>query len=99
MSDAGLAAAVERMRDRDIDERAIRVFEHYYRELEAGSTGLIPESSIDPIGDVQALDDLDVTEQERAEALGRTAVVKLNGGLGTSMGLSCPKSVSRSATG
>lgn len=93
MSDAGLAAAVERMRDRDIDERAIRVFEHYYRELEAGSTGLIPESSIDPIGDVQALDDLDVTEEERAEALGRTAVVKLNGGLGTSMGLSGPKSV------
>lgn len=95
MSPAGLAEAVERMRDRDIDERAIRVFEHYYHQLESGTTGLIAESDIEPLTDVQALESLagEVGDDERAEALARTVVVKLNGGLGTSMGLSGPKSV------
>lgn len=95
MSSGGLEAAVARMRDRDIDERAIRVFEHYYRELEAGVTGTIPESDIEPLTDVPTLESLaaDVSDEERAEALSHTVVVKLNGGLGTSMGLSGPKSV------
>ncbi len=91
MSDAGLSAATERMRDRGIDARAIAVFEHYYRELERGTTGTIPESTIEPLGDVPRLVDLEVSEAERAAALARTVVVKLNGGLGTSMGLSGPK--------
>jgi UTP--glucose-1-phosphate uridylyltransferase len=93
MTGAGLAEAVERMRARQVDERAIRVFEHYYRELEGGSTGLIPEADIEPLRDVPTLDGLSADVTELAEALGHTAVVKLNGGLGTSMGLSGPKSV------
>ena len=93
MSAEGLAEAVERMRARGVDDRAIRVFGHYYRELEAGSTGLIPEADIEPLRDVPTLDGLPSQEAELAEALGHTAVVKLNGGLGTSMGLSGPKSV------
>jgi UTP--glucose-1-phosphate uridylyltransferase len=93
MTEAGLAEAVERMRARQVDERAIRVFEHYYRELEGGSTGLIPEADIEPLGNVPTLDGLSADDAELAAALGHTAVVKLNGGLGTSMGLSGPKSV------
>ncbi len=91
MSDAGLAAATERMRERGIDARAITVFEHYYRQLEEGRTGTIPEATIEPLGDVPRLVDLEVSDAERAAALARTVVVKLNGGLGTSMGLSGPK--------
>jgi UTP--glucose-1-phosphate uridylyltransferase len=93
MSEAGLAESLERMRARGVDERAVRVFEHYYHELEAGSTGLIPEADIEPLRDVPTLEGLVADEAELADALGRTAVVKLNGGLGTSMGLSGPKSV------
>jgi UTP--glucose-1-phosphate uridylyltransferase len=93
MSEAGLAEAVERMEARGIDARAVRVFRHYYGELEAGTTGLIRESEIEPLGDVPSLDDLGADQDEQAEALAHTAVVKLNGGLGTSMGLSGPKSV------
>jgi UTP--glucose-1-phosphate uridylyltransferase len=93
MTGAGLAEAVGRMRARHIDERAIRVFEHYYRELEGGSTGLIPEADIEPLGEVPTLDGLSAEDTELSAALGHTAVVKLNGGLGTSMGLSGPKSV------
>ncbi|MEO7069167.1 MAG: UTP--glucose-1-phosphate uridylyltransferase [Nostocoides sp.] len=91
MSDAGLLAATARMRDRGIDERAVRVFEHYYRELEAGTTGTISESTIEPLGATPSLADLVATDAERAAALAHTVVIKLNGGLGTSMGLSGPK--------
>jgi UTP--glucose-1-phosphate uridylyltransferase len=93
MSEAGRAEAVERMRARGVDERAIRVFEGFYRELESGSTGIIPESDIEPLTDVAVLGDLGADPDAQAEALSHTAVVKLNGGLGTSMGLSGPKSV------
>jgi len=89
----GLAEAVERMRARGVDDRAIRVFERFYAQLERGTTGVIPEADIAPLADVPLLADLDVEDSARAEALSRTAVVKLNGGLGTSMGLSGPKSV------
>ena len=91
MSDSGLRDATARMRDGGIDDRAIRVFEHYYRELESGTTGTIPESTIEPLGSTPELGDLAATDAERAEALSRTVVIKLNGGLGTSMGLSGPK--------
>ncbi len=72
---------------------AIRVFEDAYAQLEEGVTGLIPEADIEPLRDVPTLQSITVEDDEMAEALSRTAVVKLNGGLGTSMGLSGPKSV------
>jgi UTP--glucose-1-phosphate uridylyltransferase len=93
MSRSGLDEALERMRARDVDERAIRVFADYYAQLEQGTTGLIAESDIEPLGEVTSLDQLESTEDELREALSHTAVVKLNGGLGTSMGLSGPKSL------
>ncbi len=91
MSEPGLREATGRMRERGIDDHAVRVFEHYYRELEAGTTGTIPEATIEPLGPTPALADLTATDAERLEALGHTVVIKLNGGLGTSMGLSGPK--------
>jgi UTP--glucose-1-phosphate uridylyltransferase len=93
MSKEGLAQAVERMTQRGVDPLARRVFEDAYAQLEAGSTGLIAEADIEPLGDVPLLADLVADDHELAEALAHTAVIKLNGGLGTSMGLSGPKSV------
>jgi len=93
MSPAGLAEAVERMRERGVDERAVRVFADYYAQLEQGTTGLIAEDDIEPLSQTAALDDLGCTAEEEREALSHTAVVKLNGGLGTSMGLSGAKSL------
>ena len=92
MSAEGLRRSVEKMRDRGVDERAIRVFEHYYEQLEEGATGTIPEGTIDPLTDVPALGDVEASEQSRRDALAATVVIKLNGGLGTSMGMSGPKS-------
>ena len=46
MSDQGLHASVALMRERGLGPEAIRVFEHYYEQLQAGALGTIPEESI-----------------------------------------------------
>ena len=92
MSDAGLAEAVSRMRGHGVSESAIRVFSHAYAQLEDDATGLIPEDSIEPLADVTALGDLDIDDDGARAALARTVVIKLGGGLGTSMGVTGAKS-------
>ncbi len=91
MSDAGLRAAVERMRSAGVAELGISVFQDFYRQVEASATGLIPEATIDPLPDPTRLVDLDPTPEAQLEALRRTVLIKPNGGLGTSMGISGPK--------
>jgi len=90
MSDEGLRQAREKMADAGVDPTAVDVFEHYYRMVESGETGMVPESSIEPV-DIPAL--ADVGGGGGTEGLARTVVVKLNGGLGTSMGLDKAKSL------
>ena len=75
-----------------VDEVAIETFAHYYRLLEHGETGMIPESSIEPI-DMESLADVEVSDDVAADAVRKTAVIKLNGGLGTSMGMERAKSL------
>src|SRR3954470_17489466 len=81
------------MREEGVAEQAIRAFEHYYRQLEGGETGLMPEDSIEPVNDVPALDDLPHDVEAEHEALRKAIVLRLNGGLGTSMGLTGAKSL------
>jgi UTP--glucose-1-phosphate uridylyltransferase len=77
-------------------ESAVRAFERSYVELEhvleTGSGGTIPESTIDPLTDVPSLYDYKASDEAQAAALRQVAMVKLNGGLGTSMGITGPKS-------
>jgi UTP--glucose-1-phosphate uridylyltransferase len=80
------------MADAGVDKTAIEVFAHYYRLLEHGETGMIPESAIEPL-DMEALADVTVADETAAAAIGNTAVIKLNGGLGTSMGMDRAKSL------
>ena len=82
MSDEGLRQAREKMRAAGVDPVAIEVFAHYYRLVESGETGIVPESTIEPL-DSPSLADADVPDDLAREAIGRTAVIKLNGGLGT----------------
>ena len=93
MSQEGLRASVEKMRSEGVAKAAIRAFEHYYRQLEAGETGLMPEDSIEPVDDLPHLDDLPSDAQAEREALQKAIVLRLNGGLGTSMGLTSAKSL------
>jgi len=93
VSDEGLRAAVDKMREEGVADAAIHAFEHYYRQLEAGETGLLPEDSIEPVGDLPALEDLPSDPEAEREALRKAIVLRLNGGLGTSMGLTGAKSL------
>jgi len=93
MSREGLEQARERMRAGGVHARAIEVFAHYYAELESGATGMIAEADIDPLVDPPCLCDLDIDERAAREALAATAMIKLNGGLGTSMGMHQAKSL------
>ena len=92
MSDEGLRLARDKMADAGVDPVAIDVFAHYYRLVESGETGMVPESSIEPM-DMGTLDEVDVPADVAREALAGTAVIKLNGGLGTSMGMDRAKSL------
>jgi UTP--glucose-1-phosphate uridylyltransferase len=92
MSDEGLEQARRKMEAAGVDPVAIDVFAHYYRLVESGETGMVPESTIEPL-DMEALADVDVSDEVAREAIGTTVVVKLNGGLGTSMGMDRAKSL------
>jgi UTP--glucose-1-phosphate uridylyltransferase len=92
MNSKGLRLAKEKMQAAGVDAVAIDVFAHYYRQIEHGETGLIAESSIEPL-DMKSLADVEVPEDVASDAIGATAVIKLNGGLGTSMGMARAKSL------
>jgi UTP--glucose-1-phosphate uridylyltransferase len=92
MSEAGLQQAQEKMRTAGAADVAIKVFSHYYRLLESGQQGTIREDDIEPVGELPHLERLDPGEESRRAALAETVVIKLNGGLGTSMGVTGPKS-------
>lgn len=92
MGSPGLIKAVAKMRDAGVDEVAVQTFAHYYRQLERGETGMIAESAIEPI-DIPSLRDVEVSPSAATEAVDATAVIKLNGGLGTSMGMDRAKSL------
>ncbi|RLV47474.1 UTP--glucose-1-phosphate uridylyltransferase [Nocardioides mangrovicus] len=88
----GLSMAQAKMAEAGVDQVAIDVFSHYYRLVQHGETGMIPESAIAPVN-APALADQEVPEDAQLEAIRATAVIKLNGGLGTSMGMDRAKSL------
>jgi UTP--glucose-1-phosphate uridylyltransferase len=84
----------ERMRAEGLPDIAIRTFAHHYAELVAGETGQIPERELEAATDVPDADSMDAVLAEAGRAaLERTVVIKLNGGLGTTMGLTKAKSL------
>ena len=92
MSDQGLELARAKMTREGVDPVAIEVFTHYYRLVESGETGMVAESTIDPM-EMDALADVEVRGDAAAQAIASTVVIKLNGGLGTSMGMNRAKSL------
>lgn len=77
-----------------VPEVAIHAFEEHFRRFACGEDGMLPEQQLQPVEDLPRLEELDPRfEAVGAEALVRTVVVRLNGGLGTTMGLEFPKSL------
>ena len=93
MTSNGLQQACDLMTEAGVHPRAIAVFAHSYRVLESGETGLLAESDLEPVTELPRLADLEHDADAAKAALAATAVVKLNGGLGTSMGMDRAKSL------
>ena len=91
----GLQASVEKMRAEGVGDAAVATFEHYYERLRAGEQGVLPEDELEPVHDLPAAEELPAAEDDDVarEALHRAVVLKLNGGLGTSMGMERAKSL------
>jgi UTP--glucose-1-phosphate uridylyltransferase len=89
---AGLEQALAKMQAVGVNDSAQAIFAHYYGELAQGATGLIPEASIEPVQHPESFDDIVPQEADR-DAFARTAIIRLNGGLGTSMGLDRAKTL------
>lgn len=70
---------------------AISAFEASFNSLVSGNTGIIPESTISPSPDLVNADAIAL--EPDTSLLAKTVVLKLNGGLGTGMGLDKAKSL------
>jgi len=83
-----------KMRQAGCHEAAIRAFKHSYESLAAGQTGLIPERTIEPVTALPRLAEIGSQSHDLA-LLSQAVMLKLNGGLGTGMGLEKAKSLLR----
>jgi UTP--glucose-1-phosphate uridylyltransferase len=85
----------EKMQREGLPPIVIKTFRHYFSRLVHGETGLIFQKDIEPVEDkdIARLEELSAMEEPGQKALEKAVIVKLNGGLGTSMGLSRAKSL------
>ncbi|HEB88349.1 MAG TPA: UTP--glucose-1-phosphate uridylyltransferase [Deltaproteobacteria bacterium] len=93
MDEKGLERFAGRMREAGLPEIATREFLRAVEFVSSGGATTIPEDSIEPVDSVADLAGLAEYEEAGRDAVSKTAVIKLNGGLGTSMGLSRAKSL------
>jgi UDP-N-acetylglucosamine pyrophosphorylase len=83
-----------KMRAAGLSEAAVRAFEGNYRALQRRETGLMGEGELEPVVELPRAGELEEPGAERfGELIRRTVVIKLNGGLGTGMGLEKAKSL------
>ncbi len=95
MAAAGDFGPFERkMRAAALPELAIRTFRYYYEQLACGERGMLSREQIAPVDEIPEAEKFEAADAGR-EALARTVVLKLNGGLGTSMGMTRAKSLLR----
>jgi UTP--glucose-1-phosphate uridylyltransferase len=85
-----VSEATDKMRAEGLPEIAIETFARYEERLREGEQGLVREDDIEPLTDVPALSELGAGDESAIE---RVVVLKLNGGLGTSMGMTKAKSL------
>jgi len=92
-SDAQHDRFCEKMRSEGLPEIAVASFSRAIRFVAQGGATTIPEASIEPVESLEHLESLARYESAGREAVQHSVVIKLNGGLGTSMGLSKAKSL------
>lgn len=80
-----------KMKAEGLNDAAIAAFRYNFQVLTSGADTMIPDSSISGVETLPGLDGLDIAP--KPELLKSTVVLKLNGGLGTGMGLDKAKSL------
>lgn len=85
------ASFAKKMQEDGLSPTAIRAFQRSYEALEGGFTGLISETEIEPARNLPNAEAL--SKECDPKLLDETVVIKLNGGLGTGMGLEKAKSL------
>jgi UTP--glucose-1-phosphate uridylyltransferase len=83
----------ERLHADGMPQLLIDTFCRHYATLLEGEQPLLRETDIAPVDDIPDAGKLEDYQAQGRNALSRTVVFKLNGGLGTSMGLHKPKSL------
>jgi UTP--glucose-1-phosphate uridylyltransferase len=87
-----LSRITRRLQEDNADQLLIRTFCERFKVFAQGRESYIREDAISPATALPAFSDLDTGNIE-PDLFSRVAIVKLNGGLGTSMGLSKAKSL------
>ncbi len=85
-----------KMKEDGMSEEFIQDFLEKVRQVEKGETGIVDWNEVgdlDPTMDEMPLEEIHKRYSASSEDLGKLVVIKLNGGLGTSMGLSKAKSL------
>ncbi len=90
-----LPAFKTKMERANLHPVVIDTFAHYYEKLLSGGTGLISDKDILPVtaNDIEDADRLEEYAEAGRKAMSHAVMIKLNGGLGTSMGLTRAKSL------
>lgn len=89
-----LTATLDKARSAGASPTELSALRRRLEQLADPSAGLLPGDHLEPLDDLPRLEDLPEPDPSRThEVLDRVAVIKVNGGLGTSMGLSGPKSL------
>ena len=84
--DARFTGFAQKMRKAHQPAVVMRAFRHYYTQLVEGATGYITSKEAQPVNTLPTVEALATYRDAGQAALDRTAVIKLNGGLGTTMG-------------
>jgi UTP--glucose-1-phosphate uridylyltransferase len=84
-----------KMEEQSLPPIVINLFKCYFSQLVFGSQGKLNKKEILPLGngELQDLDSIVKYRDEVDEAISELVVIKLNGGLGTSMGMETAKSL------
>jgi UDP-N-acetylglucosamine pyrophosphorylase len=88
-----LDAIQTKMEASGVAQPAIDAFLGAVMRVQSGETGLLPEAAIEPLDETIRHEELPEVEPSDSKLLEQLAVIKLNGGLGTGMGLDGPKSL------
>jgi UTP--glucose-1-phosphate uridylyltransferase len=90
---ANFTAFETKMTAAGMGDAAIRAFRRNYEALLRNETGMIPEDRISPAQGLASFESIAAAGETDASLLSQAVVIKLNGGLGTGMGLQGPKSL------